>query len=106
MNNREAGQHMKRTKSLAVVAGFAMVTLAACGGDGGGGNAGGNSPSEFINPESDFGKVADAEGPAPEVEGATTGGTITVAIRTSISTVSPDGGCAFSISTPAAALHR
>ncbi|GEP38496.1 ABC transporter substrate-binding protein [Nocardioides psychrotolerans] len=71
---------MKRTKSLAVVAGFAMVTLAACGGDGGGGNAGGNSPSEFINPESDFGKVADAEGPAPEVEGATTGGTITVAI--------------------------
>ena len=71
---------MKRTKSLAVVAGFAMVTLAACGGDGGGGNAGGNSPSEFINPESDFGKVADAEGPAPEVEGAATGGTITVAI--------------------------
>lgn len=71
---------MKRTKSLAVVAGFAMVTLAACGGDGGGGNAGGNNPSEFINPESEFGKVADAEGPAPEVEGATTGGTITVAI--------------------------
>lgn len=71
---------MKRTKSLAVVAGFAMVTLAACGGDGGGGNAGGNTPSEFINPESEFGKIADAAGPAPEVEGATTGGTITVAI--------------------------
>ncbi len=71
---------MKRTKSLAVVAGFAMVTLAACGGDGGGGSAGSNNPSEFINPESDFGKIADAEGPAPEVDGATTGGSITVLI--------------------------
>jgi len=71
---------MKRTKSLAVVAGFAMVTLAACGGDGGGGTAGSNNPSEFINPESDFGKIADAEGPAPEVEGATTGGTVTVLV--------------------------
>lgn len=70
---------MKRTKSLAVVAGFAMVTLAACGGDGGG-SAGSNNPSEFINPESDFGKVADAVGPAPEPEGATTGGTITVLV--------------------------
>ncbi|MBA3783360.1 MAG: hypothetical protein H0X12_16100, partial [Nocardioides sp.] len=72
---------MKRTKSLAVVAGFAMVTLAACGGDGGGGSnaGGGNDPGEFIEAGSTIEQVED-DGPAPDVEGATTGGTITVLI--------------------------
>lgn len=69
---------MKRTKTLAVVAGFAMVTLAACGGDGDGG---GNEPEGndgFIDPGAGFAKIQEADGPAPEVDGAQTGGTITV----------------------------
>lgn len=70
---------MKRTKSLAVVAGFAMITLAACGGDSGDGESP-SSDDTFIAPESDFGKIADAEGPAPEIEGAAAGGTITVMV--------------------------
>ncbi|WP_295658004.1 ABC transporter substrate-binding protein, partial [uncultured Nocardioides sp.] len=71
---------MKRTKSLAVVTGFAMVTLAACGGDGGsGGGSGSTSEDKFIDSASSF-ELVEAEGPAPEVEGATTGGTITVLI--------------------------
>jgi len=71
---------MKRTKSLAVVACFAMVTLAACGGDDGGGSTGPGDEGTYIPPEAGFGKIADAEGPAPEPEGATPGGTITVLI--------------------------
>ena len=68
---------MQRTKSLAVVAGFAMVTLAACGGSGGG--TGSTSKDDFIPSGSGFEQV-EADGPAPEIEGATTGGNITVLI--------------------------
>ncbi|SDD88476.1 ABC transporter substrate-binding protein [Nocardioides lianchengensis] len=70
---------MKRTKSLAAVACVALIsTLAACGGDGGGG--GGSTPSDqkFEEAGAGFAKVADAEGPAPEIEGAATGGDVTV----------------------------
>ena len=70
---------MKRTKSLAVVAGFAMVTLAACGGSGDGKSADSGNKDTFIDPGSSFEQI-EAEGPAPEVEGATTGGTITVLV--------------------------
>ncbi|WP_248581380.1 ABC transporter substrate-binding protein [Nocardioides sp. InS609-2] len=72
---------MKRTKSLAVVAGFAMVTLAACGGNGdSGGGSGSENKDKFKEAGSGFEQVADAEGPAPEIEGAATGGTITALI--------------------------
>lgn len=74
---------MKRTKSLAAVACVALVsTLAACGGDGGGGGNGGGSTTdrEFEQAGSGFEKIADAEGPAPEIEGAVTGGDITVLV--------------------------
>jgi peptide/nickel transport system substrate-binding protein len=71
---------MKRNKTLAVVAGFALAgSLAACGGDGGDDNAG-DGPSDFIEAGSGFEKVADATGPAPEVEGSQVGGDITVHI--------------------------
>ncbi len=70
---------MKRTKSLAVVAGFAMVTLAACGGSGDGKSADSGNKDTFIDPGSSFEQI-EAEGPAPEVEGATKGGTITVLV--------------------------
>ena len=67
---------MRRSKPLAVVAGAAMFALAACGGSG----------SSSNNPEDDR-KFANAgevtkdetrEGPAPDIEGAKAGGTITV----------------------------
>ncbi|MCW2851835.1 MAG: ddpA [Nocardioides sp.] len=71
---------MKRNKTLAVVAGFALAgSLAACGGDGGDDNAG-DGPSDFIEAGSGFEKIADATGPAPEVEGSQVGGDITVHI--------------------------
>lgn len=70
---------MKRTKMLAVVASFALVTLAACGGSSDSPSSGDN-PSEFIAPEAGFGKIPDAQGPAPEPAGAVKGGTITVLI--------------------------
>jgi peptide/nickel transport system substrate-binding protein len=70
---------MKRTKSLAAVACVALVSsLAACGGDGGSGGGGSTSNRDFEEAGSGFEKVADAQGPAPEVEGATTGGDVTV----------------------------
>src|SRR6478609_7035403 len=75
---------MKRSKSLAAVACVALVsTLAACGG----GDDSGNNESSNRNFEeagSGFGKVPDATGPAPEVDGAATGGDITVLIPSDI----------------------
>ncbi|WP_182526659.1 ABC transporter substrate-binding protein [Nocardioides dongkuii] len=72
---------MKRSKSLAAVACVALVsTLAACGGDGDDGGDNPTSDRKFEQAASGFGKVPDAEGPAPEVEGATAGGEITVLV--------------------------
>ena len=55
----------------------ALIGLAACGG---GGDEGGGGGQERDFEESDFGVVKDPDrqGPAPEVEGAQTGGTVTV----------------------------
>ncbi len=69
---------MRRTKPLAIVAGAALFALAACGGGGGDeGNEAG--PTNTFGGQEGGGKDAEygAEG-APEVEGATPGGTITV----------------------------
>lgn len=75
---------MKRSKSLAAVACVALVsTLAACGG---GDDSGNNESSDrnFEEAGSGFGKVPDATGPAPEIDGAATGGDITVLIPSDI----------------------
>ena len=69
---------MRRNKPLALVAGAALLALAACGG--GGGRA---APPVRVN---DSGATRpggrrqgrQAQGPAPDIEGATAGGTITV----------------------------
>ena len=55
----------------------ALIGLAACGG---GGEEGGGGGQERDFEESDFGVVKDPErqGPAPDLEGAQTGGTVTV----------------------------
>lgn len=69
---------MKRNKPLALVAGAALITLAACGGGGG------DDDDTSTGTEREFGeqgagsKDAELQGPAEEVEGATEGGTVTV----------------------------
>jgi len=67
---------MRRSKPLAVVAGAAMFALAACGGSGSSSN---NSEGDrkFTN-AGEVTKDASRQGPAPDIEGAKTGGTITV----------------------------
>jgi peptide/nickel transport system substrate-binding protein len=68
---------MRRSKPLAAVAGAALLTLAACGGSGGGSSSN-SSATDTFQQETGVGKDATRQGPAPEVPGATTGGTITV----------------------------
>ena len=67
---------MKHRKPLALVASAALLALAACGGSGDD-TSNPDSNRSFTNaPE--VGKDANRQGPAPDIEGATSGGTITV----------------------------
>ena len=69
---------MKRNKPLALVAGAALLTLAACGGGSSDeGETGEGTTREFGDQEGGT-KDAERQGPAEEIEGATAGGTITV----------------------------
>jgi peptide/nickel transport system substrate-binding protein len=69
---------MKRNKPLALVAGAALLTLAACGGGGSdNGGTGSGTQREFGDQEGGT-KDAARKGPAADIEGATAGGTITV----------------------------
>ena len=69
---------MKRNKPLALVAGAALLTLAACGGGSSDdGDTGSGTQREFGDQEGGS-KDAERQGPAADVEGATAGGTITV----------------------------
>ncbi|WP_344778060.1 ABC transporter substrate-binding protein [Nocardioides panacisoli] len=67
---------MRRKKALVagISAAALALTLAACGGSGGGDD----KSDGFTNVEGAGGKNPDAKGPAPEVPGAKTGGDITV----------------------------
>ncbi|GAA2129846.1 ABC transporter substrate-binding protein [Nocardioides bigeumensis] len=90
--HRRTGQSMIGTKGrrmrtgrmtkalLGATTAAAMVGLAACGGGGGSGNEDDSGTGGRDFQESDFGDAKDPErtGPAPEVEGAQTGGTVTV----------------------------
>jgi len=67
---------MRRSKPLAVVAVAGMLTLAACGGSSDSGNKGATDTASF-GAQDAVAKDAKRQGPAPDVEGATTGGTIT-----------------------------
>ncbi len=68
---------MRRSKPLAVVAVAALFGLAACGGSG---DDESNDPTtqRTFGGQEGGGKDPEAQGPAPEVEGAVEGGTITV----------------------------
>ena len=69
---------MKRNKPLALVAGAALLTLAACGGGSSDdGDTGSGTQREFGDQEGGS-KDAERQGPAEDIEGATAGGTITV----------------------------
>ncbi|GAA5109706.1 ABC transporter substrate-binding protein [Alloalcanivorax gelatiniphagus] len=69
---------MNRKKSLASAAAIVLAaSLAACGGSSGGGDQEDRKDMDYGEAASSFEQVPDATGPAPEVEGAVTGGTIT-----------------------------
>jgi peptide/nickel transport system substrate-binding protein len=67
---------MRRTKPLAVVAGAALFALAACGG--GSSNSPGASPTRTYTNAAEVTKDPNRQAPAADVDGATSGGTITV----------------------------
>ncbi|MEP9385377.1 ABC transporter substrate-binding protein [Nocardioides cheoyonin] len=68
---------MRRSKPLAAIAGVALFALAACGS--GGGSDESPSGNDTFGVQKDVkDKDPSAKGPAPEVEGAQKGGTITV----------------------------
>ena len=69
---------MRRSKPLAAVAtATAMFALAACGGSGGNEDGSDTVDREFTETGAGT-KDPEAAGPAPEIEGAAEGGTITV----------------------------
>jgi peptide/nickel transport system substrate-binding protein len=67
---------MRRSTVLGATVGAGLLALSACGG--GGEPSGGGEKRDFRESEFAVAKDPDRQGPAPEVEGATTGGTITV----------------------------
>jgi peptide/nickel transport system substrate-binding protein len=69
---------MKRNKPLALVAGAALITLAACGGGGGDDESTTGGEDRTFEGQGAGSKDAELQGPAEEVEGATEGGTVTV----------------------------
>ncbi|GAA1450531.1 ABC transporter substrate-binding protein [Mycobacterium cookii] len=69
---------MKRNKPLALVAGAALLTLAACGGGSSENGDGDGGTDREIGAQEGGTKDETRQGPAPEVEGAAAGGTITV----------------------------
>ena len=84
---------MRRSKPLAVVAVAALFGLAACGGSG---DDESNDPTtqRTFGGQEGGGKDPEAQGPAPEVEGAVEGGTITVFLPSDPGpdTLDPTGG--------------
>ena len=67
---------MRQVKPLALVAGVAMLALAACGG--GGSEGSGDAPDKAFRDQGGVTKDPRRAGPAAEVEGAKSGGTVTV----------------------------
>lgn len=69
---------MKRNKPLALVAGAALLTLAACGGGSSDGDSDSKGSDRSFGDQDGGTKDAERQGPAPEIDGAAQGGTITV----------------------------
>lgn len=69
---------MRRTKPLAAVAVASLLTLAACGGGGGSSDSTSDEPGDQFTETGAGSKDAEAQGPAPQIDGSSEGGTITV----------------------------
>ena len=69
---------MKRNKPLALVATAALLSLAACGGGSSDDGDGDSGKERSFGGQEGGTKDAERQGPAPEIDGAATGGTITV----------------------------
>ncbi|WP_121251012.1 ABC transporter substrate-binding protein [Nocardioides ferulae] len=69
---------MRRSKAMAAVVGVGMFALAACGGGGGDDDDPGVQDTFKEGGAAGSGKDPEAQGPAPEIEGAQEGGTITM----------------------------
>ena len=69
---------MKRNKPLALVATAALLSLAACGGGSSDDGDGDSGTDRTFGDQEGGTKDAERQGPAPEIDGAATGGTITV----------------------------
>jgi len=67
----------RRSTMLTATVGAALLVLTACGG-GGDPTTDSGEKRDFQDSESSIAKDPDRKGPAPEIEGAKTGGTITV----------------------------
>ena len=62
---------MKRNKPLALVAGAALLTLAACGGGGSESESSGSGSDREFGAQEGGSKDAERQGPAEEIDGAT-----------------------------------
>ncbi len=69
---------MKRNKPLALVAGAALLSLAACGGGSSDDGSSGGGKDRQIGAQDGGSKDETRQGPAADIDGATAGGTITV----------------------------
>jgi len=81
---------MRFNKPIVAVSTVALFALAACGGGGGGG--GGTEPTQSFGGAGAVGEGKDAsrtDGPAPDVEGAQTGGIVKVISFSGLNTMDP-----------------
>jgi peptide/nickel transport system substrate-binding protein len=81
---------MRLKKPMIVVSAAALLALAACGGSGEGGGPGTDEPTEIgAGGNAGAGKDPNREAPAPEIEGAQTGGTLKVISVNGLNTMDP-----------------
>ncbi len=81
---------MRLNKPIVAVSTVALLALTACGGSGGGGSTG--TPTDTFKEGGGAGQGQDpsrTEGPAPDIEGAQTGGTIKVISALGLNTMDP-----------------
>src|SRR5215212_8411616 len=81
---------MRLKKPMVVVSAAALLALAACGGSGDGGGPGTNEPTEIgAGGNAGAGQDPNREAPAPDIEGAQTGGTLKVISVNGLNTMDP-----------------
>jgi peptide/nickel transport system substrate-binding protein len=81
---------MRLKKPIIAVTAVGLLALAACGGDDDGGPSGAADTSDFISEEAPgSGTDPNRQPPAPEIEGAATGGTVKVESALGLNTMDP-----------------